>query len=186
MVSQVPLLTFDVKKKGGAFGQRMDDRVWEIGACPTSLMPCKIVTFRAADALSWCVRNVDCSGGKRKLRWEVNPTELSVVSVDEAAGIGRFSISCDDAKEHGEQVVTFCPPADLMRFVSSLKSLAAVRPPANTRASRKVHPLNLSPYFRSNMKSKMDMESLMMRAALKDDKLGDHRVSDDMKIVRFR
>lgn len=32
----------------------------------------------------------------------------------------------------------------------------------------------------------MDMESLMMRAALKDDKLGDHRVSDDMKIVRFR
>ena len=117
----------------------------------TSLMPCKIVTFRAADALSWCVRNVDCSGGKRKLRWEVNPTELSVVSVDEAAGIGRFSISCDDAKEHGEQVVTFCPPADLMRFVSSLKSLAAVRPPANTRASRKVHPLKLSPYFSSNM-----------------------------------
>ena len=32
----------------------------------------------------------------------------------------------------------------------------------------------------------MDMESLMMRAALKDDKFVDPRVSDDMKIVRFR
>ncbi len=52
--------------------------------------------------------------------------------------IGRFSISCDDIKEHSEQVVTFCPPSDLVRFVSSLKSLAAVRPPANSRASRKV------------------------------------------------
>ena len=28
---QVPFMTFDVKKKGGAFGLRDDSRVWEIG-----------------------------------------------------------------------------------------------------------------------------------------------------------
>jgi hypothetical protein len=32
----------------------------------------------------------------------------------------------------------------------------------------------------------MDMESLMMRAALKGDKAADGRSSDEMKIVRFK
>ncbi len=29
-------MSFEVKKKGGAFGQRFDDRVWEIGEQPPS------------------------------------------------------------------------------------------------------------------------------------------------------
>jgi hypothetical protein len=33
---------------------------------------------------------------------------------------------------------------------------------------------------------KMDMESLMMRAALKGEKQNDSRSSDEMKIVRFK
>jgi hypothetical protein len=32
MIAQVPFMSFEVKKKGGKFGQRTDDRVWEIGA----------------------------------------------------------------------------------------------------------------------------------------------------------
>jgi len=147
-------LCFEVKKAGGMFGSRLDPRVFEI------------------DLLSWSVRNVDVSGGKRKVKWEYAPTEITVASVDEAQGVGRFTITGEGSKEHQEQVVTFNTAADLIRFVSSLKKLAASLPPANSRASRR-----------------MDMDSLMLRAQLKDADVhsSDHqRSSDDMKLVRFR
>ena len=79
-------------------------------------------------------------GGKRKLKWEVNPTDMTVVSADETTHIGRFSIaSIDGCKEqHKEQVVTFVSAPELARFVSALRTLSAAKPPANSRASRKV------------------------------------------------
>jgi hypothetical protein len=80
-------MTFDVKKKGGAFGLREDSRVWEIGDLASPQLQPKHLTLLPSDALSWCVRNVDLSGGKRKLRWEVNPTDLVVISCDESTGI---------------------------------------------------------------------------------------------------
>ena len=82
-------MTFDVKKKGGAFGLREDSRVWEIGDLTSpSRNQSMVLTLLPSDALSWCVRNVDLSGGKRKLRWEVNPTDLVVISCDESTGSG--------------------------------------------------------------------------------------------------
>jgi hypothetical protein len=114
------VMSFVVKKKGGAFGQRADERLWEI------------------DTLSWSVRNIDLKGGKRKLKWEVNPTELVVIGAEEATCVGRFSITGDGAKDHQEQVVTFASSSELVQFVSVLKRLGSSLPPANSRASRKV------------------------------------------------
>ncbi len=97
---------------------------------------------------------------------KVHPTDMTVVSADEATGMGRFSISCDGTKGHHqvlstasiqlqrnssfnrahatqEQVVTFATPAELSRFISSVKMLAATSPPAHTRASRMVCTSNL-------------------------------------------
>jgi hypothetical protein len=119
----------------------------------------KNVTLLFADALSFCVRNVDqtvrqapfiqckivtsSQGGKRKLKWEVSPTDITVVSADQTSNIGRFLIASGEGfkeqhKDHKEQLVTFSSASDLARFVSALRTLSAAKPPANSRASRKV------------------------------------------------
>jgi hypothetical protein len=199
--------------------------------CAASVLQYKNVTLLSADALSFSVRNVDqtvrqapfiqCNfvtssqGGKRKLKWEVSPTDMTVVSADETTNIARFLIASGEGfkeqhREHKEQVVTFSSASDLARFVSALRTLSAAKPPANSRASRKVatHALLPSTFvscclfaslnfvarllilrpapLRPLMCLQMDMESLMMRAALCDDKSAENRSSNDMKIVRFR
>ena len=121
-----------------------------------SALQYKNVTLLSADALSWCIRNVDqaarqvpfihckivtpSQGGKRKLKWEVNPTDMTVVSADETSHVGRFSIASSDGckEQHKEHVVTFVSAPELARFVSALRTLSAAKPPANSRASRKV------------------------------------------------